>query len=89
MKEDKAEFTTVVCQLPEGSRRGVGSWCLLDLAKQWDGNRQLDPFCRPVIPFVLEDFFLGKGTSVASIETVFEIVKYIADVDMLPRRRMG
>jgi len=32
------------------------------------------------------------GTSVASAltaETVFEIVKCIADVDMLPRRRMG
>ena len=54
----------------------------------------LDPLCGPVAakPFVLEDLFLGKGTSVASaltVETIFEIVKCIADVDMLPRRRMG
>jgi len=35
---------------------------------------------------VLEDFVLGRGTSVASAltaETIFEIVKCIADVDML------
>jgi len=41
---------------------------------------------------VLEDFVFGVGTSVASAltaETIFEIVKCIADVDMLPRRRMG
>jgi len=41
---------------------------------------------------VLEDFVSGMGTSVASAvtaETVFEIVKCIADVDMLPRGRMG
>jgi len=41
---------------------------------------------------VLEDFVFGMGTSVASAltaETVFEIVKCIADVDMLPRGRMG
>jgi len=41
---------------------------------------------------VLEDLVLSMGTSVASAltaETVFEIVKCIADVDMLPRRRMG
>jgi len=54
----------------------------------------LDPLCGPVAakPFVLEDFFFRKGTSVASaltVETGFEIVKCIADVDMLPRRRMG
>jgi len=54
----------------------------------------LDPLCGPVAakPFVLEDFFFGKGTSVASaltVETGFEIMKCIADVDMLPRRRMG
>jgi len=43
-------------------------------------------------PFVLEDFVLGIGTSEASAltaETIFEIMKCIADVDMLPRRRMG
>jgi len=43
-------------------------------------------------PFVLEEFVLGMGTSVASAltaETIFEIIKCIADVDMLPRRRMG
>jgi len=52
---------------------------------------------RPVAakPFVLEDFVLGMGTSVASAvtaETIFEIMKSlkcIADVDMLPRVRMG
>jgi len=36
-------------------------------------------------PFVLEDFVLGTGTSVASVltaETIFEIMKCIADVDM-------
>jgi len=41
---------------------------------------------------VLEDFVFGMGTSVASAltaETIFEIVKCIADVDMLPRGRMG
>jgi len=41
---------------------------------------------------VLEDFVLGMGTSVASAqtaETVFKIMKCIADVDMLPRVRMG
>jgi len=40
---------------------------------------------------VLEDFVLGMGTSVASAltaETIFEIMKYIADVDMLPRGRI-
>ena len=39
-----------------------------------------------------EDYVLGMGTSVASAqtaETVFEIMKCIADVDMLPRGRMG
>jgi len=43
---------------------------------------------------VLEDFVLGMGmgTSVASAltaETIFEIVKCIADVDMLPCGGMG
>jgi len=46
---------------------------------------------RPVAakPFVLEDFVFGMGTSVASAltaETIFEIMKCIADVDMLPVR---
>ena len=53
-----------------------------------------DALYRPVAakPFVLEDFVLGMGTSVASAltaETVFEIMKCIADVDMLPRGCMG
>jgi len=57
------------------------------------GFQNLDALYRPVAakPFVLEDFVLGKGTSVASAltaETIFEIIKCIADVDMLPRRRM-
>jgi len=41
---------------------------------------------------VLEDFVLRMGTSVASAltaETIFEIAKCIAYVDMLPRGRMG
>jgi len=41
---------------------------------------------------VLEDFVFGMGTSVASTltaETIFEIMVCIADVDMLPRRRIG
>jgi len=54
----------------------------------------LDALYRPVAakPFVLEDFVLGMGTSVASAltaETIFEVLKCIADVDMLPRGRMG
>ena len=53
-----------------------------------------DAFYRPVAakPFVLEDFVLGMGTSVASAlsaETIFEIMKCIADVDMPARVRMG
>ena len=41
---------------------------------------------------MLEDFVLGMGTSVASAitaETIFEIMKYITDVDMPARVRMG
>jgi len=54
----------------------------------------LDVLYRPVAakPIVLEDFVLGMGTSVAyalTAETIFEIIKCIADVDMLPRGRMG
>jgi len=54
----------------------------------------LDALYRPVAgkPFVLEDFCLDTGTSVASAltaETVFEIIKCISDVDMLARGRMG
>jgi len=54
----------------------------------------LDALYRPVAgkPFVLEDIVLGMGTSVASaltVETIFEIMKCIAGVDMLPRERMG
>jgi len=56
--------------------------------------QNLDALYRPVAGklFVLEDFVLGTGTSVASaltVETIFEIMKCVADVDMLPRRRMG
>jgi len=54
----------------------------------------LDALYRPVAakPFVLEDFFFGMGISVASAltaETIFEIMKCIADVDMPARVRMG
>jgi len=54
----------------------------------------LDALYCPVAgkPFVLEDFVLGMGTSVASaltVVTMFEIMKCIADVNMLPRGRMG
>jgi len=54
----------------------------------------LDALYRPLAakPFVLEDFVLGTGTSVASVltaETSFEIMKCIADVDMAARGRMG
>jgi len=43
-------------------------------------------------PFVLEDLVSGMGTSVASVlsaETIFEIMKCIADVDMPARVCMG
>jgi len=58
------------------------------------GFQNLDALYRPVAdkPFVLEDFVLGMGTSVASAlsaETIVEIMKCIADVDMLSRVRMG
>jgi len=55
----------------------------------------LDALYRPLAgkPLVLEVLCLEVGTSVATstltAETVFEILKCIADVDMLPRRRMG
>jgi len=56
--------------------------------------QNLDALYRPVAgkQFVLEDLCLGMGTSVASAltaETIFEIMKFTADVDMLPRGRMG
>ena len=56
--------------------------------------QNLDALYRPVAgkPFVLEDLCFDRGTSVASAltaETIFEIMKCIADVDMLPRGRMG
>ena len=41
---------------------------------------------------MLEDFVFGMGTSVASAltaETIFEIMKCIADVDVLPCGRIG
>ena len=43
-------------------------------------------------PLVLEHFVLDKGTSVASaltVQTIFEIMKCIADVDMLQHGCMG
>ena len=54
----------------------------------------MDALYRPVAgkPFVLEDLCLGTGTSVAcalTAETIFEIIKCIADVDMRGRGRMG
>jgi len=54
----------------------------------------LDPLYGHVAgkPFVLEDFVLGMGTSVASAltaETVFEIVKCMSDVDIPARVCMG
>jgi len=54
----------------------------------------LDALYRPVAgkPFVLEDLCFDMGTSVASAltaETVFEIMKCIADVDMRGRGCMG
>jgi len=53
-----------------------------------------DALYRPVAakPFVLEDFVLGMGTSMASVltaETIFEIMKCITDVDMPARVHMG
>jgi len=55
---------------------------------------KLDPLCGPVAakPLVLELLCLEVGTSVASAvtaETVFEIMKCVADVDMPARVRMG
>jgi len=54
----------------------------------------LDLLCGPVAvkPLVLEVLCLEVGTSVASAltaETIFEIMKCIADVDMLPRVAWG
>ena len=62
--------------------------------KLFFGFQNLDALYRPVAgkPLVLEDFVFGMGNSVASAltaETIFEIMKCIADVDMLPRGRMG
>ena len=58
------------------------------------GFQNMDALYRPVVgkPYVLEDLCLGMSTSVASAltaETIFEIMKCIADVDMLPRALMG
>jgi len=55
---------------------------------------KLDPLCRPVAakPLVLELLCLEVGTSVASaltVETGFEIMKCMSDVDMPARARMG
>jgi len=54
----------------------------------------LDALCRPVAgkPLVLEVLCLDVGTSVASalsVETIFEIMKCIADVDMRGRGTWG
>jgi len=56
--------------------------------------KNMDPLCGPVAgkPLVLEVLCLQVGTSVASAlttETIFEIMKCIADVDMLPHGCMG
>jgi len=58
------------------------------------GFQNLDALYRPVAdkPFVLEDLCLDMGTSVASpvtVETIFEIIKCVSDVDMRGRVRMG
>jgi len=55
---------------------------------------KLDPLCGPVAgkPLVLEVLCVEVGTSVASTltaETIFEIMKCIADVDMPARVCMG
>jgi len=54
----------------------------------------LDALYRPVAAklLVLEDLWLGMGTSVASAltaETIFEIIKCMSDVDVRGRVRMG
>jgi len=64
------------------------------LRKFFFGFQNLDPHYGPVAGklFVLEDFVLGMGTSVASAltaETVFEIIKCMSDVDMPASVRMG
>jgi len=56
--------------------------------------QNLDALYHPVAGklYVLEDLSFGMGTSVAcalTAETIFEIMKCIADVDMLPCGRMG
>jgi len=56
--------------------------------------RNLDALYRPVAgkPFVLKDLCFDVGTSVASaltVETIFEIIKCMSDVDMPARVRMG
>ena len=60
------------------------------------GFQNLDPLYRPVAgkPLVLEVLCLEVGTSVTSaltvtVETVFEIIKCLSDVDMPARVRMG
>jgi len=76
---DSAFFLVVVERKNFFSRKKFVVWCILA------------PCRLAAKPFVLDDFVLGMGTSVASAltaETIFEIVKCIADVDMLPRGRM-
>jgi len=56
--------------------------------------QNLDALYRPVAgkPFVLEHLCLDIGTSVASAltaETIFEIIKYMSDVDTRGHVRMG
>ena len=70
--------------------RGSGAWKNFFFRKKFF----LDALYRPVAakPFVLEDFVFVMGTSVAYVltaETIFEIMKCIADVDMLPRGAWG
>jgi len=70
-----------------------GDWKFF-FPKIFFGFRNLDALYRPVAgkPFVLEVLCLDMGTSVGSavtVETIFEIMKCISDVDMPARVRMG
>ena len=67
---------------------------LIFFRKIFFGFQNLDPLYHPVAgkPLVLEVLRLEVGTSVASaltVETVFEIIKCMSDVDMPARVRMG
>jgi len=83
-----------------GFKNGFHQWIqriflvVVESKNFFSGKNFFDALYRPVAgkPLVLEVLCLEVGTSVASAltaETVFEIMKCIADVDMLPRRCMG